>query len=209
MQLIKASYIKLASLLAVMAILSACVPDKIVMPVANPIKFYQHYQGILQKQQRWQFSGLVGFRVPNKTASANISWQQRGKVFSIILSGPLGIGANKLVGNGQMVTLTNDQGKTFKANSAKRLMMQNMGWSVPVKGLIYWLKGLAVPGVPKVLKLNAFGLIDTLAQEGWLIRYSQYHYADKLILPGRIIMNQRDVHITLVINHWQFATKTR
>lgn len=185
--------------------LGACVPIKTLTPVANPRLTYKQYQLHLEKLVTWRFSGLIGFRVPNKTGSATIHWQQQGKRFVIWLSGPLGLGANKLEGDHRAVQLTDAKGHVYTAANAEALMQKNLGWSVPVAGLTYWLKGVAVPNQASNITLNSYGALASLQQAGWLIEYSHYVYMNDLPMPGKIMMIQGNITLTLIINQWSLA----
>jgi len=185
--------------------LTHCAPLKKVRPVLNPTMYYAQYKKTLQALSTWSISGLVGVVMPKKTASANVRWSQKAKSYVILVSGPLGIGATKISGDDHGVVLLNAKGKKFQAKNAKTLMAQNLGWSVPVSGLAYWIKGVVSPLAPSHFSLNAFGVVKQIEQNGWVIKYSGYHYEGKWILPKKIILQQPGLRVTLIINQWQIT----
>jgi outer membrane lipoprotein LolB len=76
------------------------------------------------------------------------------------------------------------------------------GWEMPVSGMHYWVRGLAVPGVEAQLERDASGRVSLLDQSGWAISYDRYQTVAGLILPGRLRMERDDITVRLVIDEW-------
>jgi outer membrane lipoprotein LolB len=89
----------------------------------------------------------------------------------------------------------------FHVKNLQIYMYNNLGWSVPIKSLPFWLRGIPAHA-PFVAHYNAYGLIDSMEQQGWTIRYTSYTDMDNYDLPRRIILSRPGMDITIVLNHW-------
>lgn len=156
----------------------------------------------LEALDTWTAAGKVGIRTPEDSQSANLDWRQQPNSYRISVSGPWGTGRNTLEGNGQQVTLANGDG-TFHADTPEALMAQQMGWSLPLSSLDYWVRALPDPRAPFTITEDDVGFPDTLDQAGWHIDYREWSQAQDLWLPRRIVMTYDDIRTTLVINSWQ------
>jgi outer membrane lipoprotein LolB len=164
---------------------------------------WQHYSNQVSALSSWQASGIIGIRNANQAVSANFSWKQTGNQFVIELSGPLNLGEEILQGQPGEISLSNNQGQVLKADNAEDLMQEELGWSMPVEGLVYWIRALPVTGVAKQINLNNNGTLATLNQQNWNISYQSYTVINGLPLPHKIIMQQGPWRIIVVINNWQ------
>ncbi|MDY0206081.1 MAG: lipoprotein insertase outer membrane protein LolB [Pseudomonas sp.] len=151
----------------------------------------------------WQINGKLGIRSAKDSGSAVIFWLQRQDYFDIHLSGPLGQGSTRLTGRQGAVSLEVSNRGTFQASSAEELMQQQLGWSLPIENLLWWVRGLPAPHSKSKLQLNSDSLLANLEQDGWNIEYLSYRTENDLQMPERIKLSGADLNITLVIKQWQ------
>ena len=151
----------------------------------------------------WQINGKLGIRSAKDSGSAVIFWLQRQNYFDIHLSGPLGQGSTRLTGRQGAVSLEVSNRGTFQAPSAEALMQQQLGWSLPIENLLWWVRGLPAPQSKSQLQLNNDSLLASLEQDGWHIEYLSYRTENGLQMPERIKLSGADLNITLVIKQWQ------
>ncbi|WP_110687618.1 lipoprotein insertase outer membrane protein LolB [Salinicola aestuarinus] len=153
----------------------------------------------------WQIAGKVGLRTPQDSTSANLDWRQTPQHYRMLISGPFGAGRSVLEGRAGAVRLTTGDG-TFEAASPEALMQQQLGWSLPISALDYWVRGLPAPGSVFETTPDTFGFPKTLQQAGWRIEYRDWTYAGELWLPRRLVMTYNEVRATLVVNEWRPGT---
>ena len=157
----------------------------------------------LNKLDNWTASGVIGIRYNGKADSANYVYSQDGDDFSIKLYGPLGIGSIEIKGDGNKVTLIDNKGKETQADSAESLMMQQLGWYVPVEGLKSWIKGIPVSDKDTNRQINDNNLVQILLEKGWEIDYSGYKMFDgEYPLPTKIKMTRDDLSLKIVVKSW-------
>ena len=151
---------------------------------------------------RWAFNGRVSLTREEAGWHAALAWHEYAGEYDLRVTGPLGQGAFELSGNAAGVKLVDADSRTYTARDADALLRHVTGWTLPVTGMHYWVRGLAVPGVEARVEQDAAGLVSRLDQSGWVIRYDRYQPVDGVMLPGRLRMEQDNVSVRLVIDEW-------
>ena len=170
--------------------------------VNDSIADWDRYQQRLQQQQQWQLLAKMGVRGPSDSGSAYLNWKQAPNNYDIQLSGPLGQGSVRILGNREQVTLKQAGKPTLSAPTADRLLQQALGWHAPLEQFKYWVRGLPAPNLPAQIKHNTQGALATLQQSGWQLGYSRYRNEADFLLPGKIVATQGELKLTLIIKDW-------
>nr|WP_298375389.1 lipoprotein insertase outer membrane protein LolB [uncultured Halomonas sp.] len=160
----------------------------------------------LTSLDRWRLAGKVGLRTADDATSANLDWQQAPFFYRMMISGPFGAGRSTLDGSPEGVTLTTPDGR-FSARTPEQLMQQQLGWSLPISALDYWMRGLPAPNAPHEMQTDDRDFPRELRQSGWTIDYRDWAWAPALNgglwLPQRLVMTFDDLRATLVVNQWR------
>lgn len=153
--------------------------------------------------ERYTLTGRVAIQRGEEGGGAKLRWRQTGADSDLRIMAPLGQGTFKLVGNAGGVTLSAPDGKQYAAASFEALMAAHVGWSFPVDGARYWVRGLPDPRLPEdQLVLDEQGRLSDLAQAGWRISVLEYRDSGGLALPSRLFLNAGDLKIRLAIDGW-------
>ena len=186
-------------------LISACATNSdIDVPQDMPAFNQQQIQPKLMNISSWKISGVIGIKYNDKADSANYIWQQKGADFYIKIYGPLGVGAVEINGDNNSVVLTDSDGKKTTSDNVENLLNQKLGWSVPVNGLVYWVKGITQPNTQKQTKYDQQNLLENLQQDGWDIDYKNYKLVDgKYPLPSKVFMTRDDITIKVIIKSWE------
>lgn len=171
---------------------------------ANEKVWQQHQQKIAQLNI-WQISGKAGIKTADDSGSASLFWLQQFTSFDIRLSGPLGRGATRIIGDTGQVTIDIAGQGRFTASTAEELVKQQLGWNLPVSHLTWWIKGLPAPDSPYTNVLNNDSRLEHLYQDNWSIEYKAYQELQGYWLPQRIIAKSSDIQIILVIKQWNLT----
>ena len=148
--------------------------------------------------QHWQLSGKIGIRSEQQNQGAYLNWQQCGDAFDIRLSGPLGQGGARLQGTPKQVSLqTGDQ--LLHADNPEQLLQQQLGWSMPVSQLVYWVRGMPSPDQAYTITLDASGF----EQSGWQVSYSELQQVDGITIPARATATHPRLKLILLLKDWQ------
>lgn len=162
----------------------------------------QHKQQLTQLDG-WQINGKVGIRAPKDSGSATLFWLQRQEYYDIRLSGPLGRGAARLTGRPGNASLEVAGQGRFVAASPEELLGEQLGWSLPVSHLVWWVRGLPAPDSKSRVSLNTDSRLANLEQDGWKIEYLSYVEQNGYWLPERVKLHGPDLDVTLVVKDWQ------
>ena len=194
---------RLAIILLSSVLLSACIGPQ----VKDTRPADAQWQARLQQQQElknWAFRGRTAIRQDREGWNASLNWEQKADDFLIQLSGPFSQGGARLEGNAQQVTLTLDNGERYQADSPERLLMQVMGWQLPVSALRDWVRGLpyAQLAVDKQT-LDERGRLRQLEQGGWHVDYRDYMAFEQTTMPAKIFITHPDLDVRIMISRWQ------
>ena len=194
-------YLKLFGTLLFALLLAGCATQGL-KPVANKARAWQHYQKQWQMISSWRAKGQMSLMSPQQALMSNFQWQSHYSAYKIKVYGALGIGQVVIALNAQgKIQYTTAYGKKYQARSAKALMQRQLGWSVPIEGFAYWVRGLPAPGAPVSQKaFNEYGLLSQLQQDGWSMRYFHYIKDGGLIYPTRVVVVGHRLRIVVALN---------
>lgn len=163
---------------------------------------WEAQQNDVEALQTWSLAGKAGLRTPEESTSANLDWSQYPHYFRMLISGPFGGGRTVLEGREGRFSLSNSEGR-FEAETPEALMQEQLGWSLPIRALPDWVRGLPNNESSYQLETDEFGFPLHLKQDGWEIDYRDWEQVDSLWLPRRLVMQYGEMRITLVVNRWQ------
>lgn len=180
--------------------------DASTKPV-NAQSAWQQRQTNFARMSSWRLQGKVGMQFQEQSASFNLSWLQTGKdQYEMNIKNPLtGSIMAYLKGDRSEVTLQTN-GKTYKDASAERLLQGQLGVSLPLDGMKYWVRGIPSPDSPvQQVKLDSQGRPESLQQSGWLIEYTGWQGNDWKALPEKINLSRvpDNTKVKVIAKDWQ------
>ncbi len=183
--------------------LNACAfitaPPQTEPGVANP-QAWAARKNALDGFDHWSMQGraatgaILGW-------SGNLNWRQRGEQFDVRLAGPIGVGGFRAQGTLELVEIRADD-ETFLTTEPEVLVKDALGWEFPLAGLRFWVLGLPQPDAPARLTVDEDGRLIDLQQSGWRLAYTEYQETDGPALPRRIILDNGDNKVKVVIDRW-------
>lgn len=156
----------------------------------------------LDQIQSWKVRGKLSVIDKQQAVTGYLTWDQNDDDYDLFLSGPFGQGSSHLIGNEQYASLSVGGKDPILAESAEQLMQQHMGWQFPVLDLRYWVKGQASPDSEATEVRDAMGLLESLQQHGWQVKFSRYKRQGDTWLPGRIKISGHQLKFTFAIKEW-------
>lgn len=187
-------------LIPLFVLLSACVTQKPLPDVGSWPLQQQEIMSITD----WQVRGRVALAVGEEGGKGRITWQQQGANIDLSFRGPFGAGAFRVFGDLDQLTLTTKEGDSYLSNRPEYDLEQQVGWSVPVKSLGYWVRGLPDPNQPlQSSQVAENGLLESLSQDGWQVTYSLYREYEGRVLPRKLSMTGKNVKIKMAVDNWR------
>lgn len=167
---------------------------------------WKQRQADFARMSAWRLQGKVGVQFQDQSASFNMSWLQNGNDgYEMNIKNPLtGSIVAYLKGSPGEVTLQTN-GKTYQDASAERLLQGQLGVSLPLDGMKYWVRGIPAPDSPvQKVKLDAQGRPEMLQQSGWVVAYNGWQGNDWKALPEKINLSRApDTKVKVIAKDWQ------
>ena len=169
--------------------------------VENTIWTVQQHR--LQALDSWQLRGRVNVRYYDQSHTPRMLWQQNGSSFSLRLWGTFNTGNTVIEGQPGAVTLRQGD-TTVRADSPEQLILQQLGYELPVSRLQYWIRGLAEPAMAAEYEFSETNHPARLRQDGWVIDYSDLRQYGELSLPRQVEVSRPsdDVRLRFVGLNW-------
>ncbi|MCR9276378.1 MAG: outer membrane lipoprotein LolB [Pseudomonadaceae bacterium] len=146
-------------------------------------------------------SGKLGVRTASDGFSASLRYQQFDDAFRIELWGLLGQGRTLIEGDAQRIGITNARGELVASGEPERVMLQELGWSLPLAVLRYWVAGQPDPDQPVAA---GGGGVDSryFKQRGWAVTAKRLAPVDGVSLPGLLVLQRGSITARIALREW-------
>ena len=200
--------------IAFACLLSACAAVPGYRKALHDISWPERYAR-LSDLQSWHSRGSLAIKHGHDITLGSFRWQQAGTHYDLQISGPMGIGSLRVTGHPGSAILWQSANDQLIADSPEALMRAELGWSLPLVHLRYWVLGLPAPGIAFQATFDGLHHIVALDQQGWALHFS--HFAvfvgpdgvTELDLPTKISLahartaNSPKMRIKLHMTHWE------
>ena len=206
---------RLLFLSALILVLNGCV---ITTQLPPPVTDESHERWAMRQQQlsslnNLQIRGRVVLFVNDDVYNLGLNWVLNEEHSTLKLEAALGQGMIQIEQTNNHVTLLTSEGKNYSGQNAEQVLHQATGWSIPVEGLEFWIKGINHNNSDYLPDIDGLGRASSLRQDKWKINYLQYkefqiaelNTAD---LPRKIYMKRDNLALKIVIDQWQAQQDT-
>lgn len=169
---------------------------------------WQKRQAYVKNKQAWNLNSKVAMRYGDENVSFRLKWLQQ-PAFNYVMQifNPLtGAMIARLSRKSGGVSLLADDGRIYRDTDEERLLLKQSGLNLPVKGMQYWVRGIASPKHKvDALQLDAYGRPQVLQQAGWKIKYSRYANNNYNAMPNRIVLvrGKDNLYVKMIAKKWQ------
>jgi outer membrane lipoprotein LolB len=193
----------------VLFLLGACssLPDTPVTEESH--NAWARYQAELAEIDSWEMHARSAIFVNQEVYQVGINWQRQQDRFTLLIEAPFGQGVFRVEsypagGNSEPVMLTMPDGRKYLDDSAENLLDRVFGWSIPVSGLEWWIKGLPQGVADYSFDLRGDGRLKSLLQNGWKVNYLEYFGVQSAAqgLPKKMYLKHQDLAMKIVIERW-------
>jgi outer membrane lipoprotein LolB len=195
--------------LAITLLVTACstVPTAEIGQ-AQRVLLYEAKSGALEESGGWALKGRLAVNDGEDGGSGHLNWQKHGQSSSMNFHGALGRGAWQLNADENGAVLEWADGKVHRADSVGELVEQQLGWTIPVDALAWWVRGLTAPGDWDLRLLDEYGNIEKLSQLGWNIEYKRYRDAGNISMPVKLTARRQSYTVKVAIQAWDLGAGT-
>ena len=195
-------------ILLVVLFLSACAttspPIKLLSEPPSPAQeksWQKHFQRVNQISN-WMLEGRIVVKTEDDGWNGELNWSQRINNYGIQFSAPFGQGAFQLDGSATGVEIRFSDGNSFQAADAETLLIEQLGWHLPLTGFRYWVTGIPTPELTSILKYRPDGRLAALQQGQWLVTYPEYVDIGEVMMPRKVFLENHELSVRLVVDRW-------
>lgn len=185
-----------AAKLLLCGFLLTSLPGCALFSVAPEISYTKAVNKALYRLEPWSLDGRVALTGAKDSWSADLAWAHRRDDEQIKLSGPLGQGAVMIRLAGNMVTVSEGDGKVESSDDPEGFINQRLGLFVPVTSLRYWVLGMPEP------ELDFEETDKGFRQSGWTIAFQAMQQVGQWLLPRKLSVSNDQVKLKLIIDQW-------
>ena len=168
---------------------------------------WQDRQLAAQRVEQWDMHARAAVALKGEAYNLGLQWQRQSDRFLLLLEAPFGQGVIRIdSAPGVLYRLQLPDGRIVLNQSPEALLEEVIGWSIPISGLEYWIRGIPRPDSSHSRRLDKAGRARTIEQDHWDIDYLDYFEPqDQPQLPRRIRLAREGITMKLVIERWQQA----
>jgi outer membrane lipoprotein LolB len=153
----------------------------------------------------WDIHARAAIKLKGEAYNIGIRWRRQAEHSMILLEAPFGQGVFRIESSaGGTYRLRLPDGRVSANRTAEALLEEMIGWSLPVSGLEYWIRGIPRPDSAYTHHLDQGGRARSISQDQWAIDYLDYFIGQQAPqLPRRIRLVSETVTLKLVVERWQ------
>jgi len=174
-------------------------------PITPADEVYQQRADQISVFEQWGLVGKLSLDDGEDGGSGRLSWDAKAAGSDLDFHGAMGRGAWQLQVREHSATLKEADGTMQTAADVNELMQNRVGWSVPVKALAWWVRGLKAPGETGSQQIDADGRLLSLQQYGWTVEFNRYRSIDDIDLPVRLEAQKDDYRVKLAVGRWRLG----
>ena len=189
-------------ILVSLLLLSGCAGKQQLIPQIN----WQQQQSRIKNIEQWTVTGRIGVKTPEQGFTANLNWQHREDKQKLRIYGSFGQTHAQIIQSESEATLEIPDEKIYRSDDIESLIIDVLGYPLPIEHLKYWILGLPYPDDNSGLIFDEQGYLKTINYQQWKISYSKYRTfpnMDNLHLPGKMLITDNRVTLKLSLRVWQ------
>ena len=180
---------------------SGLFPSEVTAPA--PDVAWQEHLRVLSGFRTWTLRGTLTVSADGEKSQIDMQWRESPETYVLRFTGPLGVGLLEVEGSDAGVEARFPDGRRIRAASPEALLEAEIGWSVPLQGLRYWIVGVPAPdGTLARLNIDESGRLAGLEQAGWTVVYERYRRVGDLALPEHVRFSSGSVEVTVIVRRW-------
>lgn len=158
----------------------------------------------LAEFESWGLRGRVALNREGRGAQANVLWRQEGALARLELSGPWGVGAERVrIEGGDVDLFSEGDWVSMCAPGMPIDELEMLCDSAPLQSLPYWLRGLPDPGSPFTEYSSGQGAAREFRQDGWRIEVNLLARSGGLAVPRRLNISGPGASMRVAITNWE------
>jgi len=156
----------------------------------------------LGQVEAWVMKGRIAFRQNQEGWHGMIGWFHDQSLDEIKIAGPVGQGAFIIRSKGGAVEIQYADGRVEMAEKPDELIKKQLGFSIPLQAMRWWVLGLPIKGKPfRVIEDSPDSV--SFRQDDWTVSQRDFHLFDGRIIPRRLKIENTNLSLKLVVDRWK------
>ena len=156
----------------------------------------------LALQPEFALNGRIAVSGQGDGGSGSFVWQQTGADFDFSLRSPVARQTWRMRFVDGEASLDGLDGGPRMGVDPETVLADELGWTIPVRALRYWVRGARAPGRPAEIWFDAEGRVARVRQDGWQVDYRDWFSDGDRALPRRVFAERSDARVRLVVERW-------
>ena len=154
---------------------------------------------------QWDLYARATVTLPGEAYNIGLQWKYKPEQYLLLIDAPFGQGVIRIEKTtSETYRLQLPDGRLLVNSSPEALLNDVIGWSIPISGLEYWIRGMPRPGSEYSHRLNNKGLAREISQDEWVVTYiDRFETNQQVSLPRRLRLAHDSVTMKLVIERWK------
>ncbi|MDO8844570.1 MAG: lipoprotein insertase outer membrane protein LolB [Methylicorpusculum sp.] len=150
----------------------------------------------LEKLNYWDFEGRIAVILKDDSWSGSMSWAQSGEQGVIKISGPLGQGGVEIKIKEGYLSINDGENVIDYSDQDEASLVNELGFYVPIRSLVYWVRGLADPDIDYIETDQGF------MQSGWQVLFKAMQRTEVGLMPHKVYLTNQAVRLKLIVDQW-------
>jgi len=156
--------------------------------------------------KQWEIRARFSVKTSEQAFSASLTWLEQQNKQQLEIHGMLGQTYANLLITPEQAELIVEDDPPYRAPTAERLMLQHLGYVIPMSYLTDWIRAIPSGADKKDMKFDDKGYLESIRVQQWRVSYSRYkRFAGMkhIELPSRITLENGFETIKLAVKGWQ------
>lgn len=184
--------------IAIATCLAACAT---LAPESDGLTYAERMQRVTSAAQ-WDLRGRISVDTGDDAFQGRFNWRQDQDEMRLVIRGPLGAGAVEIRGAPDALTVR-ARGETWEMQDPETDLSELLGWWLPVESLRYWLLGAPDGRFAEQSAVNDEGLLASLEQRAWKLKYTRYGLVDDVLIPRSLELSHASLALAVTIDEWR------
>jgi outer membrane lipoprotein LolB len=149
-----------------------------------------------EKLNNWNFEGRIAVILKDDSWSGSLNWAQSSEQGIIKISGPLGQGGLEIKVKAGNLSIYDGESVVEYSDQDEESIVNELGFYVPIRSLVYWVRGLADPGIDLIEIDQGF------MQSGWQVLFKAMQETEVGLMPHKVFLTNEAVRLKLIVDQW-------
>ena len=149
-----------------------------------------------EKLNNWDFEGRIAVILKDDSWSGSLNWAQNSEQGIIKISGPLGQGGLEIMVKAGNLSINDGESVVEYSDQDEESIVNELGFYVPIRSLVYWVRGLADPDIDLIEIDQGF------MQSGWQVLFKAMQETEVGLMPHKVFLTNEAVRLKLIVDQW-------